>query len=133
MILLIFSQKTPVRPAGIGSGNAVGPFVGAGLAHLDVRLPFIVSALLGALAFLAYYPFGERDLAPVDRTRAPVSFIGVGRILLQDKRLVCFTIGGLLSALGPVLCGFALVGAGLLAIAVCQQQRCQLPACNNCQ
>ncbi|KPA94017.1 MFS transporter [Pseudomonas asplenii] len=82
----------------INIGYAVGPFVGAGLAHLDVRLPFVVSALLGALAFLAYYHFGERHLAPVDRTRAPVSFIGVGRILLRDKRLVCFTLGGLLSA-----------------------------------
>ncbi|QXI30743.1 MFS transporter [Pseudomonas vanderleydeniana] len=82
----------------INIGYAVGPFVGAGLAHLDVRLPFVVSALLGAVAFLAYYQFGERHLAPVDRTSVPVSFIGVGRILLKDKRLVCFTLGGVLSA-----------------------------------
>lgn len=82
----------------INIGYAVGPFVGAALAHLDVRLPFVVSALLGALSFLAYYHFGERQLAPVDRSSAPVSFVGVGRILLKDKRLVCFTLGGLLSA-----------------------------------
>ncbi|MGY2167480.1 MFS transporter [Pseudomonas gingeri] len=87
-----------VRYTLINIGYAVGPFIGAGLAHLDMRLPFVVSALLGVMSFLTYYNFGDRQLSPVDRARAPVSFIGVGRILLRDKRLVCFTLGGLLSA-----------------------------------
>ncbi|MGY2222288.1 MFS transporter [Pseudomonas gingeri] len=87
-----------VRYTLINIGYAVGPFIGAGLAHLDMRLPFVVSALLGVVSFLTYYNFGDRQLSPVDRARAPVSFIGVGRILLRDKRLVCFTLGGLLSA-----------------------------------
>ncbi|NWA02663.1 MFS transporter [Pseudomonas gingeri] len=87
-----------VRYTLINIGYAVGPFIGAGLAHLDMRLPFVVSALLGVVSFLTYYNFGDRQLSPVDRARAPVSFVGVGRILLRDKRLVCFTLGGLLSA-----------------------------------
>ncbi|MFZ4965429.1 MFS transporter [Pseudomonas gingeri] len=87
-----------VRYTLINIGYAVGPFIGAGLAHLDMRLPFVVSALLGVVSLLTYYNFGDRQLSPVDRARAPVSFIGVGRILLRDKRLVCFTLGGLLSA-----------------------------------
>jgi len=37
-------------------------------------------------------------LATVDTTQKPVSFLAVGRVLLRDHRLVCFTLGGLLSA-----------------------------------
>ncbi|NWB92634.1 MFS transporter [Pseudomonas agarici] len=87
-----------VRYTLINIGYAVGPFVGAGLAHLDMRLPFVMSALLGVVSFLAYYNLGDRHLRPVDRARTTMSFIGVSRILLRDKRLVCFTLGGLLSA-----------------------------------
>ncbi|WP_395608168.1 MFS transporter [Pseudomonas sp. B22129] len=79
-------------------GYAVGPAFGALVAKLDISLPFILSALLGVGFFLLYWRWGDRTLAPVEATQKPVSFFAVGRVLLRDHRLVCFTIGGLLSA-----------------------------------
>ncbi|MEX5593148.1 MFS transporter [Pseudomonas orientalis] len=79
-------------------GYAVGPFFGAMVAKLDISLPFILSALLGAGFFLLYWRLGDRALTTVDATQKPVSFLAVGRVLLKDHRLVCFTVGGLLSA-----------------------------------
>ncbi len=34
----------------------------------------------------------------LDTTRAPGAFLATGKLLLKDRRLVCFTLGGLLSA-----------------------------------
>ncbi|MGA9700810.1 MFS transporter [Pseudomonas sp.] len=79
-------------------GYAVGPFFGAMLAKLDISLPFIFSTLLGAVFFLLYWRWGDRTLVTVDATQKPVSFLAVGRVMLRDYRLVCFTVGGLLSA-----------------------------------
>ncbi|ARB31348.1 MFS transporter [Pseudomonas tolaasii] len=79
-------------------GYAVGPAFGAVVAKGDISLPFIFSALLGGVFFLLYWRWGDRTLATVDVTQKPVSFLAVGRVLLRDHRLVCFTIGGLLSA-----------------------------------
>ncbi len=79
-------------------GYAVGPFFGAMVAKLDIGLPFILSALLGAGFFLLYWRWGDRALATVDATQKPVAFLAVGRVLLRDRRLVCFTVGGVLSA-----------------------------------
>ncbi|WP_455825682.1 MFS transporter [Pseudomonas graminis] len=79
-------------------GYAVGPFFGAMLAKLDISLPFMFSTLLGAVFFLLYWRWGDRTLVTVDATQKPVSFLAVGRVLLRDNRLVCFTVGGLLSA-----------------------------------
>ena len=79
-------------------GYAVGPFFGAMVAKLDISLPFILSALLGLGFFLLYGRWGDRNLAAVDTTQKPVPFLAVARVLLQDRRLVCFTLGGLLSA-----------------------------------
>ncbi|MGB3127849.1 MAG: MFS transporter [Pseudomonas sp.] len=79
-------------------GYAVGPAFGAMVAKLDVSLPFMLSALLGAGFFLLYWRWGDRALATVEATQKPVSFLAVGRVLLRDQRLVCFTMGGLLSA-----------------------------------
>lgn len=79
-------------------GYAVGPFFGAMLAKLDISLPFMFSTLLGAVFFLLYWRWGDRTLVTVDATQKPVSFLAVGRVLLRDYRLVCFTVGGLLSA-----------------------------------
>ncbi|WP_242174929.1 MULTISPECIES: MFS transporter [unclassified Pseudomonas] len=79
-------------------GYAVGPFFGAMVAKLDISLPFILSALLGVGFFLLYWRWGDRTLATADATQKPVSFFAVGRVLLRDRRLVCFTFGGLLSA-----------------------------------
>ncbi|MDR9877444.1 MFS transporter [Pseudomonas allii] len=79
-------------------GYAVGPAFGAVVAKLEISLPFVLSALLGLLFFLLYWRWGDRSLATVDTTQKPVPFPAVGRVLLKDRRLVCFTLGGVLSA-----------------------------------
>ncbi|QKJ35686.1 MAG: MFS transporter [Pseudomonas rhizophila] len=79
-------------------GYAVGPFLGAGIAKLGISLPFLLSAGLGAGFFLIYFVWGDRHSAPVDAGQTPAPFLAVGKVLLQDYRLVCFTLGGLLSA-----------------------------------
>ena len=42
--------------------------------------------------------WGDRTLSHTDRASPPISFASVARILLKDYRLVCFTVGGGLSA-----------------------------------
>ncbi|WP_085690580.1 MULTISPECIES: MFS transporter [unclassified Pseudomonas] len=79
-------------------GYAVGPFLGAGMAKLDISLPFLLSAGLGAGFFFIYFVWGNRDLSATDSAQKPVPFLAVGKLLLRDYRLVCFTLGGLLSA-----------------------------------
>ncbi|TFF02951.1 MFS transporter [Pseudomonas sp. BCA14] len=79
-------------------GYAVGPAAGAIVAKLDISLPFMLSALLGVGFFLLYWRWGDRTLTTIDAAQKPVSFIAVGRVLLRDYRLVCFTLGGVLSA-----------------------------------
>nr|WP_314526341.1 MFS transporter [uncultured Pseudomonas sp.] len=79
-------------------GYAVGPFLGAGVATLDISLPFLLSAGLGAGFFLVYLVWGDRRLANVGTSPAPTPFLAVGKLLLRDYRLICFTLGGLLSA-----------------------------------
>jgi MFS family permease len=79
-------------------GYAVGPFLGAGMAKLDISLPFLFSAGLGAGFFFIYFVWGNRNLNATDEVQKPVPFLAVGKLLLQDYRLVCFTLGGLLSA-----------------------------------
>ena len=79
-------------------GYAVGPFLGAMVAKVDMSLPFVLSVLLGMGFFLLYWRWGDRSLATVDAAQKPVPFLAVGRVLLRDHRLVCFTLGGLLSA-----------------------------------
>ncbi|WPO00169.1 MFS transporter [Pseudomonas sp. MUP55] len=79
-------------------GYAVGPFFGAMVAKADISLPFILSALLGMGFLLLYWRLGDRTLTTVQVTQKPLPFLAVGRVLLKDHRLVCFTLGGLLSA-----------------------------------
>ncbi|ANF86158.1 Putative multidrug resistance protein [Pseudomonas antarctica] len=79
-------------------GYAVGPFLGAGLAAVDTSLPFLMSAGLGAGFFFIYFVWGDRCLVTVEANRPPTPFLAVGKLLLRDYRLVCFTLGGLLSA-----------------------------------
>ncbi len=79
-------------------GYAVGPFFGAVVAKFSIGLPFILSALLGAGFFLLYWRWGDRTLMTVDTAQKPVSFLAVVGVLLKDRRLVCFTLGGALSA-----------------------------------
>lgn len=79
-------------------GYAVGPFLGAGLATLDISLPFLLSSGLGAGFFCLYLALGDRHLNSRDATHPPTAFLALGKQLLRDYRLVCFTLGGLLSA-----------------------------------
>ncbi|WP_285428586.1 MFS transporter [Pseudomonas sp. lyk4-R2A-8] len=79
-------------------GYAVGPFLGAGLATLAISLPFLASAGLGAGFLVMYYVAGDRTLAPAAASQPTAPFLAVGKLLLSDYRLVCFTLGGLLSA-----------------------------------
>jgi MFS family permease len=92
------SKVFSVRYTLINIGYAVGPFIGAGLAHWNMKLPFLMSAALGLGFFAVYAMYGDRKLSSADPANAPVSFLAVGRILLKDYRLVCFTVGGALSA-----------------------------------
>ncbi|CAK9888023.1 MULTISPECIES: MFS transporter [Pseudomonas] len=81
---------------------AVGPFVGVALVLLDDHLPFLLSALLGLAMCLSYQRWGERAARARARARvegsAQAGFLSVGVQLVKDRRLVCFTLGGALSA-----------------------------------
>jgi len=77
---------------------AVGPMLGVALIELDGHLPFVVSALIGLAMCLAYQRLGVRDLQPQDRPQPGAGFGQVALGLLRDRRLVCFTLGGVLSA-----------------------------------
>ncbi|MCP2053077.1 UNVERIFIED_ORG: MFS family permease [Pseudomonas fluorescens] len=79
-------------------GYAVGPFLGAGLATVDASLPFMLSAGLGAGFLLIYCVWGNRHLLTAEASPPSIAFLAVGTLLLRDYRLVCFTLGGLLSA-----------------------------------
>ncbi|WPN21917.1 MFS transporter [Pseudomonas marginalis] len=79
-------------------GYAVGPFLGAGLAALAISLPFLASAGLGAGFFMVYCVWGDSHWAPPHASQPAVPFLAVGKLLLRDYRLVCFTLGGILSA-----------------------------------
>ncbi|OAJ46067.1 MFS transporter [Pseudomonas marginalis] len=79
-------------------GYAVGPFLGAGLAALAISLPFLASAGLGAGFFIVYCVWGDRHWAPPHASRPAAPFLAVGKLLLRDYRLVCFTLGGIFSA-----------------------------------
>ena len=79
-------------------GYAVGPFLGAGLAKLDIGLPFLLSAGLGAGFCGVYFFRGNKGVTAIDAAQNPAPFLAVGKLLLQDYRLVCFTLGGLLTA-----------------------------------
>ena len=79
-------------------GYAVGPFLGAGLAKLDIGLPFLLSAGLGAGFCGVYFFRGNKGVTAIDAAQNPAPFLAVGKLLLKDYRLVCFTLGGLLTA-----------------------------------
>lgn len=92
------SRVYSMRYTLINIGYAVGPFIGAGLAGVSLKLPFIMSAALGVLFFCVYAAYADRGLAHAPSNVSPFSFAQVGKVLLKDRRLVCFTFGGILSA-----------------------------------
>lgn len=77
---------------------AVGPFIGVALVTLDGHLPFLLSAALGLLICLCYRHWGERSARAQLEGNPQAGFLSIGGQLLKDRRLICFTLGGALSA-----------------------------------
>ncbi|MCQ9422980.1 MFS transporter [Pseudomonas sp. LJDD11] len=92
------SRVFSLRYTLINMAYAVGPFIGAALAGVNMSLPFVLSAALGAGFFWLYIRYGDRELGCAPAQTTPFSFAQVGKVLLNDRRLVCFTLGGILSA-----------------------------------
>ena len=79
-------------------GYAVGPLLGVAMLELDDHLPFIASALTGLGMCLAYWRLGDRGLQASAQVQPSAGFSQVALGLARDRRLVCFTLGGVLSA-----------------------------------
>ncbi|WP_085675368.1 MULTISPECIES: MFS transporter [unclassified Pseudomonas] len=79
-------------------GYAVGPLLGVAMLELDDHLPFIASALTGLGMCLAYWRLGDRGLQASAQEQPSAGFAQVALGLARDRRLVCFTLGGVLSA-----------------------------------
>ncbi|MBS3186497.1 MFS transporter [Pseudomonas sp. PCH44] len=79
-------------------GYAVGPLLGVAMLELDDHLPFIASALTGLGMCTAYWRLGDRGLQASAQEQPSVGFSQVALGLARDRRLVCFTLGGVLSA-----------------------------------
>ena len=79
-------------------GYAVGPLLGVAMLELDDHLPFIASALTGLGMCLAYWRLGDRGLQASAQDQPSAGFAQVALGLARDRRLVCFTLGGVLSA-----------------------------------
>lgn len=79
-------------------GYAIGPMLGVAMLELDDHLPFFASALIGMGMCLAYWRLGERTLKASAPAQPGAGFAQVALGLARDRRLVCFTLGGVLSA-----------------------------------
>lgn len=79
-------------------GYAIGPMLGVAMLELDDHLPFFASALIGMGMCLAYWRLGERTLKASAPAQPGAGFTLVALGLARDRRLVCFTLGGVLSA-----------------------------------
>jgi len=79
-------------------GYAAGPLMGVAMLELDDHLPFIASALIGLGMGLAYQRLGDRGLQGDAPAQSGAGFAQVALGLARDRRLVCFTLGGVLSA-----------------------------------
>lgn len=77
---------------------AVGPMLGVALIDLDGQLPFVVSALIGLGLALTYQRLGAREVDSRETPTADAGFAQVALVMARDRRLVCFTLGGVLSA-----------------------------------
>jgi len=79
-------------------GYAIGPFLGMLVAKISPGLPFAVSASIG-LAFVVFYGvLGGRLSCSSGDERSGLRFSSVLVQLLSNYRLVCFTVGGVFSA-----------------------------------
>ncbi|MDI3272596.1 MFS transporter [Pseudomonas sp. MDT1-16] len=80
-------------------GYAIGPFLGMLLAKISPGLPFAAAALIGVAFVVLYGVLGGRIPRPVGVESSGNGFASVLVHLLSNYRLVCFTIGGILSAI----------------------------------
>lgn len=82
-------------------GYAVGPFLGVLFAKVSPGLPFAVAALIGAVFVVLYALVGARIPRPsgVENGATGPRFASVLMHLVRNYKLVCFTIGGILSAI----------------------------------
>lgn len=79
-------------------GYALGPLLGVAMLELNDHLPFIASALIGLGMCMAYWRLGDRGLQTSLQGQPGAGFAQVALGLASDRRLVCFTLGGVLSA-----------------------------------
>lgn len=80
-------------------GYAIGPFLGMLLAKIGPGLPFAAAALIGVGFVVLYAVLGGRISRPESVESSDNGFASVLIHLLSNYRLVCFTIGGILSAI----------------------------------
>lgn len=91
----VFSMKYTLTNV----GYAIGPFLGVLFSKISPGMPFAVSAIIG-MAFVAVYSgLGERLPRGEGTERPNNNFARVLVHLVRNYRLVCFTIGGVLSAI----------------------------------
>ena len=90
----VFAIKYTLRNV----GYAVGPLLGVAMLELDDHLPFVASALIGLGTGLAYQRLGDRGLQAAAPAQPRAAFAQVALGLARDRRLVYFTLGGVLSA-----------------------------------
>ncbi|AXM96033.1 MFS transporter [Pseudomonas plecoglossicida] len=79
-------------------GYALGPLLGVAMLELNDHLPFVASALIGLGMCVAYWRLGDRGLKTSLQAPPSAGFAQVALGLAGDRRLVCFTLGGVLSA-----------------------------------
>ncbi|MCE1001364.1 MFS transporter [Pseudomonas sp. NMI1173_11] len=79
-------------------GYAAGPLLGVAMLELNDHMPFIASAVLGLVMCVAYWRLGDRSLQASAPEKPAAGFGQVALGLARDRRLVCFTLGGVLSA-----------------------------------
>ena len=91
----VFSMKYTLTNV----GYAIGPFLGVLCAKISPGLPFAVSALIGVAFVVLYSGMGERLPRGEGVARPNNDFARVLVHLVRNYRLVCFTIGGILSAI----------------------------------
>ncbi|EKT4466856.1 MFS transporter [Pseudomonas putida] len=77
---------------------AVGPLLGVALFEQGAYLPFLVSALIGLGMGGLYHGLGDRRLQVGENAQHNAGFTEVALRLVSDRRLICFTVGGMLSA-----------------------------------
>ncbi|SFO68001.1 Predicted arabinose efflux permease, MFS family [Pseudomonas sp. NFACC24-1] len=90
----VFSMKYTLTNV----GYAIGPFLGVLCAKISPGLPFAVSALIGVAFVVLYSGMGARLPRGEGLERPNHDFARVLVHLVRNYKLVCFTIGGVLSA-----------------------------------